>query len=127
MNIAITSWNRRVSPVFDAASSVAFFSRSEDGSLKRDDFLLPKESCFAKADFLERKKVKTLICGSISCGARQILASKEIEVLSFVSGEIDEVLQAWLQGKLSNTRYLMPGCRRHHGWRGGHGFRRQKK
>jgi hypothetical protein len=43
-----------------------------------------------------------------------------IEVIAFIAGDLQEVIEAWLCGKLAGSdKYRMPGCRRTRGrrWR----------
>jgi predicted Fe-Mo cluster-binding NifX family protein len=59
--------------------------------------------------------VDTLICGAITEALHQELVSREVEVLGFVAGEIEEVTQAYLTGGLPGPSLAMPGCSGSHG------------
>jgi predicted Fe-Mo cluster-binding NifX family protein len=37
--------------------------------------------------------------------------SAGIRVIPWISGRLEEVLEAFLSGKLMDTKFLMPGCR----------------
>jgi predicted Fe-Mo cluster-binding NifX family protein len=40
------------------------------------------------------------------------IAAYDIRVISFVAGDIGEVMRAWLSGDFINEAFTMPGCRR---------------
>lgn len=69
--------------------------------------------------------VDVLICGAISQALSLMISGSGIEVFSDVSGSIDEILKGYLQGRLTEKRFLMPGCqaRNKRGFRCGHGQR----
>jgi hypothetical protein len=57
-----------------------------------------------------------------------MLAMRDVRVLPFIAGDVDEVIQAYITGELNRPRFAMPGCCgrriRFHGGRGGRGCRR---
>jgi predicted Fe-Mo cluster-binding NifX family protein len=63
-----------------------------------------------KAARLADLGVDTLVCGAISRSMREVVAASGIRVISFVSGERDEVVRAWLGGGLDQPAFTMPGC-----------------
>jgi predicted Fe-Mo cluster-binding NifX family protein len=54
--------------------------------------------------------VEILICGALSNNTRQILHNHNIEVLDWRRGNIQEVLEAWLNNR--DHQLLMPGCQK---------------
>jgi predicted Fe-Mo cluster-binding NifX family protein len=59
--------------------------------------------------------VGTLVCGAISRPLHDMVASQGIRVVPFVTGDLDKVVQAWLNGELARDAFCMPGCcRRRH-------------
>lgn len=70
-------------------------------------------------DFLASHHVNVVIAGGMGEGARQNLISKGIEIISGVSGNIDEVINAYLNGDLESSD---AGCSGHdHSHGHGHG------
>ena len=116
--IAIPHWQGRVSPVFDVAGRVALAEFVSGGVLRHGDLLLGSEDPQARSVVLASTGVKVLICGAISCCYELALTAAGIGVTSQICGEIDRVLQAYADGRLSY--YRMPGCRGCRG-RSGHG------
>jgi predicted Fe-Mo cluster-binding NifX family protein len=60
--------------------------------------------------FLASHNVNTVIAGGMGDGARQNLVSKNIEIISGVRGNIDEVINAYMNGSLESTN---EGCSSH--------------
>ena len=107
--IAIPHWQGRVSPVFDVAGRVVLAEFVSGEIVRHGDLLLGAEDSQARADILLSAGVEVLICGAISCRYERALTSAGIEVISQICGEIDRVLHAYAEGRLSY--YQMPGCR----------------
>jgi len=112
MKVAIPIWNSRISPLLDTARHLLIveiengleFSRSE---VELEDYFLPRRARrFVELD------IKILICGAISRQLAAMLVGSGITVVPWMSGLIDDVLQAYLKGKLPDSRFLMPGCPR---------------
>jgi predicted Fe-Mo cluster-binding NifX family protein len=64
----------------------------------------------ARAAQLRESGVNVLICGAVSWPLEQALAARGIEVVPYVCGKVDEVLAAYLAGRLMRRDFVMPGC-----------------
>ena len=53
-----------------------------------------------------------VICGAVSRPMALMLASRGVKLIPWVAGDIEEVISAFAEGRLGQTSYLMPGCRR---------------
>ena len=51
-----------------------------------------------------------LICGAISRVLAEMVTAAGIEVLAYVTGDIDDVLEAYRGGELGQPQFAMPGC-----------------
>lgn len=111
MRIALTVWNGRIAPVFDVAGKVRLIERYGD-SIKEDQFVtIPNGSgLIIRVAALVEHRVEVLVCGAVSRPVHRMLAEAGIRVHSFVSGEVNEVLEALLTGSLEEKPFLMPGC-----------------
>ena len=119
MVTVLTIWNDRIAPVFDVAGQ-ALLVVSEDGTaLSRDNLVLPGNSAMAKVAWLAEARADVLVCGAISRPARFAAHASGIEVYGFIAGNIREVLQACLEGKLRESGFAMPGCHVRRGRGGG--------
>ena len=119
MRVAIANWNGRVSPVFDCAREVVLVDT--DGVREVPRSTVPLEETYAprRAARLARLGVNVLICGGISNPLVHMIEANGIRVMPGTTGPVDEVLGAFLAGRLPGPTFAMPGWR----GRGGHRFR----
>ena len=125
MKIALAIWNGRISPVFDVARQVLMFDIEDDRVVARYKETLPGTEPQAQVGRLVALAPHTLICGAISGPLAGLLVAKGIQVVSFISGTVEEVLAAHLSGTLLKPAFAMPGCGgrggRFKGWGAGRG------
>ncbi len=111
LHVAVTVWNNRISPVFDSAQAllVAEIQGTEivDAVVKA----VPTSIFDRFLSLLEEHDVKVLICGALCEGPALMIERQGIEVISFVTGEAENVLESYLKGK-DLTEFTMPGCGR---------------
>ncbi len=122
MKIALPIWNGRVAPVFDVTHRVVVVEADSGRALRCTEAPLPDGEPAQKVLALVQEGVHVLICGAISRPLQGLAVAKGLQVVPFVAGEVDEVLQAWLEGRLPDKPFAMPGCacgrpRRHQGKR----------
>ena len=110
MKIAITIWGTRISPVFDSAKSLLVVDTH--GSEIETERVSFDARLFNRFLLLMRElEVQVLICGALCEGSAKILEAHGIEVLSFLTGEVKQVLECYLQGR-DLAVFSLPGCRR---------------
>ncbi len=121
MSTAFSTWDGRIAPVFDAAQRVLIVESEAGRIVRASEEDLCGEIPARKALRLKERGVKTLVCGAISRPMKIMIEACGIQVSPFVSGCLEEVVQAWLAGRLERNRFLMPGCcgRRRAGRMGG--------
>ncbi len=107
---AFPCWSSRIAPVFDTARDLLVVEAESGRVLSSSEEPLPSGPMGRKAARLADLGVDTLVCGAISRPMREVVASSGIRVISFVSGERDEVIKAWLSGGLDQAAFAMPGC-----------------
>lgn len=125
MRVAIPFWNDRVSPVFDAARRLVVVDVENGVERARHHQTLQEEFPTRRVRQLAQLGVNVLICGAISRPLAALLAASGITLIPWTAGPVDEVLAAYLAGRLPDPRWLMPGCggkRRHRGGRGPRGW-----
>ena len=110
MNVAITVWDQRISPVFDAAETLLVVRVEETVIVDRKVRGFQAGRFVRFVQLLEDMKVRVLICGALCAGPAGILESRDIHVLSFIAGDVEEILQRYARGKDLHG-FAMPGCR----------------
>ena len=111
MKIAIPIWGNRISPVFDAASRLLVVDVSDNREPVRSETELQMQDLSRRCIRIQDLGVDILICGAITGHFMRLLKAAGIDVISGISGNTEEILGAYLQGRLSQPRFLMPGCK----------------
>jgi predicted Fe-Mo cluster-binding NifX family protein len=115
---AFASWNDRIAPVFDVSRWIQLVETEAGRIVSQNRASVAGETPNQKASRLAELEVATLVCGAISRPMQAIIRAYGIEVIPFIAGNLQEVIQAWLCGKLDgSTDYIMPGCQRGRGHR----------
>jgi len=128
--IAIPQWQGCVSTVFDFANKLLLIDIDGQKEINRSEVTLLDEPVPQRIAMLKNLGANVLICGAISRPLAFMITGSGIELLPYISGPIEEVLNAYLTGQLTQQRFSMPGCwpgarrgfgrwRRGCRWRGG--------
>jgi len=107
--IAISAWNGRVSPVFDEASRLLVVKVGTKGEDSRFETDISEHFLSSKTMRLNELGVDVLICGAISGQFAYMVTTAGIELIPWISGKVEDVLNAYLKGNLFDAKYLMPG------------------
>jgi predicted Fe-Mo cluster-binding NifX family protein len=111
MRLAASVWNDRVSPVFDTAGRLLLLDLADGIEQGRRVVEVAQASSPAeRANRLAELGVNVLVCGAISRPLAGCVSAAGIALVPWVAGPVDEVLRAYLVGKLSEPRWRMPGC-----------------
>jgi predicted Fe-Mo cluster-binding NifX family protein len=130
MKIAIPVWNGVVSSVFDFAHSLLLVDIENGRQMSRSEVSLSPESAAQRASRLKSLGTNVLICGAVSRPLMYMLTASGIDVLPYVTGPVDGILQAYMTGQLGQPQFVSPGFwpgarkgfrgwRRRRRWRGG--------
>ena len=109
MRIAIAHWRDRVSPVFDVSDRIVLVDIENGRELQRKDQSLKSRKEFERAQEVCGHGVQVLLCGALSNSMQSALKRTGIQVISFICGDLEDVLNAYVQGRLSDQCYQMPG------------------
>jgi len=109
MNVAITVWGNRISPVFDSAKTLLVAEIREEMVVDRKIHLLQATIFNVCLRLLAELEVRVLLCGALCEGPLRLLESQRIEVIPFLTGETEQILQCFVQGE-DLKQFVMPGC-----------------
>jgi predicted Fe-Mo cluster-binding NifX family protein len=110
MKIALTVWEDRISPVFDSAHLLLVAEIENGKVINRDYQTFNPEMPSHLVDVLTELNVSILICGAVSEIPASIISSDNIQLIPFISGNTDKVLEAYVQGFSIVPEFSMPGC-----------------
>ena len=107
--VAIPIFRARVSPVFDSCLQVLVVDIEENCQISRSEFYLDQLSPPQRLDVLRHAGVSTVICGGISDVFHSMIKSAGINTITGIAGEIEEVLAAFVAGRIDQPYFYMPG------------------
>lgn len=109
MNIAITIWGNRISPVFDSANTL-MIAQIEDSKVAHRQFkkFNPKP-IHQIASTLNNFQIDVLICGAITEIQSKTIEKTGIALFSFITGNADKALVSLLKKPNQISKFLMPG------------------
>ena len=121
--IAIAVWQGHVATTLDFASSLLLVDVQGRETTANSEVSLEASARRHIADRMKEWGIQTVICGAISRSLLRSLQGRGVRVVPFVRGETQEVLRAFLNGTLGDSRFLMAGCtpaerRARRGWHG---------
>ena len=109
MKLAIPIYNSNISNVFDFAHRLLLVNIENGKEANRSEVALESRLLPQRAGQLKNLGVDVLVCGGISRVLADMVTASGIQVLPYVTGSIDDVLQAYLTGQLAKPEFSMPG------------------
>jgi predicted Fe-Mo cluster-binding NifX family protein len=89
-----------VAPCFEYCATMAVFTIEGGQVADQVDFPLHSRDPFDRVRLLRDQKVHTVICGGMQELYEDILKASGFEVISWVSGNVDDLLDMYLRGRL---------------------------
>ena len=112
MKVAITVWENRISPVFDASHTLLIAEIEDSHTTNREYITFDPEQVSYLVETLTQLGITALICGAISEIPANTIEANRIELIPFISGSIDEVLNTYSKDYAIDAAFMMPGCSR---------------
>ena len=110
MNIAITIWGNRISPVFDASRAL-LVAKVKDGQVVEQKVIMFNGLHFDWVEKVLRQHAINVRFGGAICEIGiERLETLGIEVKPFVTGKVNTVLRQFTMNGEVNE-FAMPGCR----------------
>jgi predicted Fe-Mo cluster-binding NifX family protein len=107
---AFVVWQDRIAPLFDTSRQTHIVEVLPDRTLMERSENLQGLAPVTKVMRLVEWDVSTLICGAISRQVQTIAAAHGIHVIPLIAGDLHAVIQAWLNNRLQDPEYKLPGC-----------------
>ena len=110
MIIGLTLWGERISPVFDSCHMLLVTEVQDSVIVKKRFEPFEPVVPFLLSKRLSELKIDVLICGAISIEPSNLIESAGIELISFISGNADNILESYINGERLSVKFIMPGC-----------------
>lgn len=112
MRIAVPIWGDKVSPVLDTATKLLVTESGGKNKGPRFEVFLIKKEISQRCSFIRKLEIDVLICGAVSRIFSGMLKASGVKIISGISGPAEDVLEAYLNGDLSQPKFLMPGIKK---------------
>lgn len=107
MYLALAVYNNRIASLFETANQFVILNLPVEDLSKKKTITIRNNSISALQQLLEENQVKILICGAIHSCVAGSLEAIGIQLIPWITGEINSVVKAFQAGSLEN--YSMPG------------------
>ena len=111
MKIALTVWEKEISPVFDSSSTLLIVNLKDNQIKNRRLESFNPDQPMLLIEHLKNMHVSLLICGAISKFPFKLIEFSQVTIISFISGKVDDVLTAMKKDLSIVPRFLLPGCK----------------
>jgi len=111
MKVALPVWDKRLSPVLDFAHRLLVAKIQNRAVMQRWYHPInPQLSIFSQAAVLSHLGIEVLICGSLSSDLSDMIQSFGIQIIPGLTGDVEEILHAFLNNRLAEPRFRLPGA-----------------
>lgn len=100
MKVAIPNLGGEVTPCFEYTAGITIYDVHKNRVVARTDFTLRSEEELDRVRLLRDQGVSVLICSGIQAAHEGVLTASGIQVISWVSGTVNEALRLFLENAL---------------------------
>jgi predicted Fe-Mo cluster-binding NifX family protein len=104
VKLAIPRFGEQVAPCFEYSATIAIFTVERRRIVDQVDFSLQSREALDRVRLLRDQGVDTLICGGVHAFFENMLVEHGIQVISWVSGNVDDLLRQYLHGQLTSGK-----------------------
>ncbi|MBI5489062.1 MAG: NifB/NifX family molybdenum-iron cluster-binding protein [Deltaproteobacteria bacterium] len=101
MKVAVPRFAEQVAPCFEYSATITIFSIRRHEVVEQQDFRLQSRDALDRVRLMRDQQVDTLICGGLHERVEQMLCASGIRVISWVAGEVDDLLNRYIDGRLT--------------------------
>lgn len=99
----------RISPVLDTCTRLCLIEAKQKIEQGPETIPLRSATIFDRTAELKNLGVGTIICGAVSDALYNLLREAGIELVCGITGDVNEVIEAYSNGTLEQSRFRMPG------------------
>ena len=114
MKLVVPVHNKRISPVFDWCMRMMLIDSAPGRSPDRREIDISWLAGIEKAQVVADSGAHALLCGGISSQLAGALAYHGVDVVSWIHGNADEIVEKFIDGTFSPGDHLMPGITQFH-------------
>jgi predicted Fe-Mo cluster-binding NifX family protein len=100
VRVAIPRMGETVAPCFEYCATMAIFTIEGSRITDQVDFPLRSKEPLDRVRLLRDQEVETIICGGVQNVYEDLVRASGIEMISWVSGSVDDLLDLFARGQL---------------------------
>ena len=100
MKIAVPRYEEEVAPCFDYSVTIVVYTAVNKKIVSQKEFTISSQWPVDRIRLLRDQGVDVLICGGIQDRFEDMVRGSGIEVISWVSGRVEDLLEQYLDKKL---------------------------
>lgn len=109
MRVAIPIWENKISPVLDTASKLMVVEVGVLDDASRFEIAFVKEDIASRCALVRNLDIDVIICGAVSRSFSSMLTASGVQMIPGISGPVEKVLAAYLDGRLESAGFFLPG------------------
>ncbi len=125
MKLAMPVWDNCVSTVLDFSDRLLVVDSRSGVINDRSMADFAGNTIVEKVARMRELNIQVLLCGAVSRPLERMIVASGIDIIPFLRGRVDDVLNAYFSGRLLEPGFMLPGCRRGSGFGRGVGRRRR--
>ena len=114
MCVAIAAYRNRIASLFESSEKFVIIHSPSYDIKNSKSIAITNNSFNDLLQLLKNNSIKILTCGAICSDNRRILEAHNIEVIPWITGDVQNVIQAFRSSNLISSSFLMPGCGKRH-------------
>jgi len=99
----------RVSPVLDTCTQIGILESGRNQEIVLRTVPVKGNSIYERAGEIKKLGVGVIICGAVSDAFFNLLKESYIDLVCGISGDVEDVIEAYFKGTLVQARFRMPG------------------
>lgn len=107
--IAIPTFQNRVSPVLDSCNHILLVDVVDNAEQDRETVFMGECTLTDRCSTLVKMGISIVICGGVSESLANMIKGSDISLINGIAGDIDEVINAYLENRLQLPVFYMPG------------------
>jgi len=109
MRIALPRFGEMVAPCFEYSATMAIFTVNGNQIIDQIDIQIESRVPYDRVRLMKVQNVDTVICGGVQEFYEDLLKANDIRVISWVSGKIEDLLNLFLEGRLTSGTARLGG------------------
>ena len=109
MRIAIPIFHNRISPILDTCTRLMVVDYEDAIVTRKKEIALEFCSQLERLEILKKLNPDAVICCGVSDVFDKMLRSAGIRLISGIAGDVDQVVEAFMNDRLGDPRFRLPG------------------